>query len=80
MPHSPALDLDIEVTSIYQLFPDVEIWVCTKDQANALVRAHRLEAWRIWTVEEVERWLLADDDALMSVIERKRARPGPYLS
>lgn len=80
MIHSKALDMEIDATQVTELFPDVEVWVCTKDQANALVREHRAEAWRIWLVEEVERYMLSDPDELMSVIEKKRVRPGPYLT
>lgn len=78
MIYSKALDQEIDVISIRDVL-DTEIWECDRDQANTLVREHRSEAWRIWIVEEIDLRQLADPETLQSIIEKKRAKPGPYL-
>lgn len=72
-------ELGIEVTSTKELFPGVEIWECTRDQANAIARQHGSQAWRIWLIEEVDKYILADPEELLAIIEKKKQKPGPYL-
>jgi len=78
MPYSKALDAKIDVVAIKDVL-DSELWECTRDQANVLVRDHRGEAWRIWLVEEVDKYLLAGPQEIQSIIDRKKQKPGPYL-
>lgn len=70
-----GLEKNSDLLTIRHLL-DVEIWECTREQANALARRHRSDSWRIWTVEEVDRWMLADADTVERLIQMKRERPG----
>lgn len=78
MKYSKVLDAEIDVVAIKDVL-DTELWECTRDQANVLVRDHRGEAWRIWLVEEVDKYMLAEPEDLLAIIEKKKVKPGPYL-
>jgi len=71
-------DLSIEITETIDLLGH-ECWVCTKDQANEIARAHRVEAWRIWLQAEVDKYMSADPETIQSIIDKKKVKPGPYL-
>lgn len=58
----------------------MECWECSKDAANTIVREHRGEAWRVWLTAECDKYLPADADLIAGIIEKKKAKPGPYLS
>ena len=73
-----AEELNIETTATKDVL-GVEIWECTKDQANEIARLHRSEAWRIWLIEEIDKYILADPDLIQSIIDKKKNKPGPYL-
>ena len=87
MTHAAALNLTVprDITRI-RFLPmgappaiDAEVWECSRDQANSIVRAHRSEAWRVWLSEECDRWMMATPEEITRIIEAKRLKPGPYL-
>ncbi len=73
-----AKELEIDVTATHDIL-GMEIWECNKDQANTIARQHRSEAWRIWLIEEIDRYMLAGPEQLQEVIDKKKNKPGPYL-